>query len=266
MWTREQLKTNAKALLRIKYWPLFGLSFILFILGAHGGVGNNSRYEKTWTNPSDTVFSSPLSESLNQGFKESQVIGRTFSFFGQKVPLAALPAIIIPIVVIALIILILYLAIGASLQVGCYKIYLEALRTGDVNWSYMGHGFKNNWGTIVLTYFLTDLFIFLGFLCFIVPGVILYYRYRLVPYILANEPDLTTSEVMAKSKEITDGEKFNIFVLDLSFIGWYLLASIPMGLGLFFLFPYLDATYTGLYLALDPESNHSTFEPAPAGI
>ncbi len=77
-----------------------------------------------------------------------------------------------------------------------------------------------------------------------------YYQYSMIPYLLAEYPEMTTAEVFAASKELTDGHKGDLFVVDLSFIGWQLLAGLCLGIGHFFLAPYIDATYAQAYISL----------------
>lgn len=76
------------------------------------------------------------------------------------------------------------------------------------------------------------------------------YCYLMVPYILAENPDMKTMEVLRLSKEMMDGQKWNAFVLGLSFLGWQLLGTLLCGIGTFFVQPYVDATFAELYAVL----------------
>ncbi len=76
----------------------------------------------------------------------------------------------------------------------------------------------------------------------------------MVPYILADNPKIGHKRAIALSNQMTMGEKWNIFVLDLSFIGWYILGALLMGIGVFFVQPYYDATSAELYLKLREKS------------
>ena len=96
--------------------------------------------------------------------------------------------------------------------------------------------------------FFRDLFTFLWTLLFIIPGIIKSYEYKMVPYLLAEYPDMDRKEVFARSRDMMYGQKWNTFVLDLSFIPWNILSTITFGLvGLFYVSPYQDATYAELY-------------------
>ena len=74
-----------------------------------------------------------------------------------------------------------------------------------------------------------------------------YYAYFYVPYILLDEPDIGCRDALKKSLRMTDGQKGRIFILDLSFIGWWCLVSLTCGFLAIALYPYLYATYTELY-------------------
>lgn len=79
---------------------------------------------------------------------------------------------------------------------------------------------KGMYGKTVLTLFLRKLFIALWSLLLIVPGIVKAYEYRMVPYLLADDPNMTRQDAFRLSKELMYGQKWNTFVLDLSFLGW----------------------------------------------
>ena len=83
------------------------------------------------------------------------------------------------------------------------------------------------------------------------PGIIKAYEYRMIPYILAENPDIDTKEAFARSKEMMTGNKWDAFVLDLSFLGWILLSVCTCGiLAIFWVNPYMYMTDAELYVAL----------------
>ena len=89
------------------------------------------------------------------------------------------------------------------------------------------------------------LFTFLWSLLFAIPGIVKAYSYALTPYILAKYPEVQAKEALKVSMKIMDGKKAELFVLQLSFIGWAMLAGITFGLlGIFFVIPYMAITYT----------------------
>ena len=73
--------------------------------------------------------------------------------------------------------------------------------------------------------FLRDLFTALWSLLLVVPGIVKHYEYLMVPYIIAENPAMDYKEAFQISKQMMDGEKMEAFIMDLSFLGWYLLTS-----------------------------------------
>lgn len=138
------------------------------------------------------------------------------------------------------------------LGVGCFKFYLCAREQGpNTDIENILFPFKSNYGNIVKTMFLMELFTGLWTMLFIIPGIIKSYEYRMIPYLLAENPDLDYKEAFAKSREMMMGEKLNAFVLDLSFIGWIILSVFTLGiLAIFYVSPYMELTNSELYLAL----------------
>lgn len=96
--------------------------------------------------------------------------------------------------------------------------------------------------------FLRNLFIFLWTLLLVVPGIIKHYEYLMVPYILAENPGMRREEAFLISKKMMMGQKWDTFVLDLSFIGWRILEGLTFGiLGIFYVEPYIQSTFAELY-------------------
>jgi len=109
-------------------------------------------------------------------------------------------------------------------------------------------------GSALLLRFLMALKIFLWSLLLIVPGIVAAYRYAMAPYLLAEHPELSATEAIEQSKQLMAGNKGRLFCLNLSFIGWFLLACLTWGVGFFFLSPYTKAAETGFYLDLTGRS------------
>ena len=136
---------------------------------------------------------------------------------------------------------VLAIFVQETLNVGLCKYFLTA-RTGETDISLLFSGFAKNYMNVVKVNFFKNLFIFLWSLLFIIPGIIKSYEYAAVPYILTVNPDLTDKQALSASKKIMDGHKGELFWLQLTFIGWYLLGIIACcGLGIFFLTPYIRA-------------------------
>ena len=79
--------------------------------------------------------------------------------------------------------------------------------------------------------FLQGLYTALWALLFVIPGIVKTYSYAMTPYIMAEHPSLTANEAITESRRIMDGNKWRLFCLDLSFLGWELLCLVPMVVG-----------------------------------
>ena len=97
------------------------------------------------------------------------------------------------------------------------------------------------------TALLRDVFVFLWSLLFIIPGIVASYSYAMTGYILAEDPDLTASQAIQRSKELMQGNRWRLFCLQLSFIGWIILCLFTFGIGNLFLNPYQTAADAAFY-------------------
>ncbi len=148
---------------------------------------------------------------------------------------------------LSVVILLLILFVGIPLIVGSCRFFL-ANRFGEAALSNILIAYQSNLGNIVFVMFMKYLQNTLWYMLLIVPGIIKTYEYRMIPYILADNPDISKTEAFAKSREMMMGEKMNLFVLDISFIGWNILSGITFGLvGIFYGNPYIQATYAEFY-------------------
>lgn len=92
------------------------------------------------------------------------------------------------------------------------------------------------------------LFTSLWSMLFIIPGIIKGYSYAMAPYILHDNPELTANQAIKKSMELMDGNKWRLFCLGISFIGWTLLALFfTCGIGLYWVRAYQEAAYMAFY-------------------
>lgn len=150
-------------------------------------------------------------------------------------------------IVTAITLAIRYLVL-APFEYGCRKYFRKNLdepaKLSNIVYVFSSKHYKK----VVLTAFLKDLFIYLWSLLFIVPGIIKSYEYRLVPYIVSEDPTMNFRDALAESKKLMKGNKWRSFVFDLSFIGWDLLSVLSFGLaGIFFVEPYKASADAALY-------------------
>ena len=135
-------------------------------------------------------------------------------------------------------------------KVGGYNFF-NRQREGTSRFTNIFGGFTHgHYKASIRNMFLKDLYEFLWSLLFVIPGIIKSYSYWMVPYITADNPNLSASRAFEISKKTMSGNKWRTFVLQLSFIGWDLLACLTFGVGYYFLAPYKETTYAELYGAL----------------
>ena len=136
------------------------------------------------------------------------------------------------------------------IKVGGYNFF-NRQREGTSKFTNIFGGFAHgHYKASIRNMFLKDLYEFLWSMLFVIPGIIKSYSYWMVPYITAANPNLSASRVFEISKKTMSGEKWRTFVLQLSFIGWELLAILTFGVGAYFLAPYQETTYAELYAVL----------------
>jgi len=111
-------------------------------------------------------------------------------------------------------------------------------------------GFKENFSGNIVLGLLYFVFIFLWMLLLIIPGIIKSYSYAMAFYIAKDRPNLGASDCLKESARIMNGNKMQLFCLDLSFIGWYLLGALCLGVGTLFVAPYHQMARANFYAEL----------------
>lgn len=139
-----------------------------------------------------------------------------------------------------------YFLIG-PLVIGLFCTFLYLLR-GDKNLvdNMFKLGFRPYWRS-VMGYFLMAIKVLLWTLLLIIPGAIKILAYSLTPYILKDNPELSCLQAIERSRLMMKGNKWRMFVLILSFIGWFLLGIITLGIGFFWIAPYMYTTMGAFY-------------------
>lgn len=98
-------------------------------------------------------------------------------------------------------------------------------------------GFKNDFGKNIGTNFIKYIFVFLWMLLLIIPGIVKSYAYSMTFYFRNRIPDLAAIDAITKSKDMMDGHKMDLFILDLTYLGWYLLSAFTFGILLLWVVP-----------------------------
>ncbi|MDE7085033.1 MAG: DUF975 family protein, partial [Clostridia bacterium] len=146
------------------------------------------------------------------------------------------------------------LLIEGPLGLGMAIANLKLIRRQGVEISNVFDGFKN-FASAFLLYLLNSIFIALWTLLFIIPGIIKSYSYSMGVYILADNPTMDANSARKKSMEMMRGNKWRLFCLDFSFIGWYLLCILTFGILTLWVSPYHSAARAEFYQHLVSQNN-----------
>lgn len=144
---------------------------------------------------------------------------------------------------------IIELIVMGPLTLGVTMFYLSIVRNSEVKIGTMFAGFKN-FATALLSWLLTAIFTALWSLLFIIPGIIKSYSYSMTMYILADHPELSATEAITESRRLMDGNKWRLFCLHFSFIGWILLSALTFGILMLWVKPYMEAAQAEFYNSL----------------
>lgn len=227
MWTRKDLKEDSKGILKLNYWPFVLVGFIFSLVSGGGGGSVSGIYNSASRN--DINFNDPE----------------------QVAALIMIGVVALVIVAVSFVIAILLTTFFLNpIKVGCYR-YMVMARDVKPVISEVMFTFRGGYWNVVKTMFLVDLYRSLWSLLFIVPGIVKGYEYRMIPYLLAENPYMDSRQAFEISKNMMTGNKMDAFVLDWSMIGWHLLSICTCGLlSIFYVTPYKMLIDACLYLRL----------------
>ncbi|MEF9940702.1 MAG: DUF975 family protein [Lachnospiraceae bacterium] len=252
MWTRADLKARGRIAFKKNYWAAVVVSLILSIV--IGGAMTGAGASKTVTRRVPYTYQG-ATDLLDRGWNEHMPDIDTY-YNGHNAGIRWILAIFIMSVGIAGIMLRIFL--GYPLAVGGRRFYMENRESQPKIGTILSMFKGNGYGNVVLTMFLKDLFTGLWTLLFVIPGIVKSYEYRMIPYILAEHPDMNREQAFALSKQMMMGQKFDMFVLDLSYAGWYILSGVTCGiLAIFYVMPYIDATEAEVYAVFRAHAFHT---------
>lgn len=137
--------------------------------------------------------------------------------------------------------------IAGPLYVGLIYYFKKLEMKEKADFNVIFDGFKEPLTSSIVGYLLTSVFVFLWTFLFVIPGIIKYYSYAMTLYIIAENPEMPATEAITRSREIMVGQKFRLFLLHLSFIGWYLLGIITFGLAIIYILPVVQASVLEFY-------------------
>jgi len=237
MWTRKELKARAKAVLTNNYGKAFLISLVILLAGGEGGGGGRSGWRESFRSYTKSENFLPFDLT----FEHIAIFSTVF-------------------ILIVLSVAALRIFLGYPLEVGGRRFFIKSALYQDDSGCFKYAFNRENYMGIIGAMLLKGIQNFLWYLLLIIPGIVKSYAYSMVPYILAENPNIGAREAIKKSIEMTEGHKFDMFLLDLSFLGWYILGLLLFGVGTLFVLPYDNATKTELYLVLSGQKTCESME------
>lgn len=129
---------------------------------------------------------------------------------------------------------------------GHFIFFLRLIRDENLDYGHLFDGF-NQYFRIFLAELLRGIYILLWALLLIIPGIIKEYSYAMTEFILKDNPEMSGEEAICESMRLMQGHKMQLFLLDLSMIGWLILSILTLGIGLLFLMPYNYTAHAHFY-------------------
>ncbi|MGN0298209.1 MAG: DUF975 family protein [Lachnospiraceae bacterium] len=234
MMYAKDFRASARAALKGKWLMAMVAGLIAFLLGAsvyaYANGGSSASSSGQNSNGLEIIYNGDYESGFEEHFVES-VFASVITPF------------VITIVIVGVII---SLTIGGAVTIG-YRRYHLALMDGDTPSLGMLFSGFSIYGKAFLLNLLTGIYIVLWSMLFVIPGIIKSFSYAMAPFILAENPDMTPNEAITASRQMMDGNKWRLFCLNFSFIGWALLAALTCGLGCIPLEPYVASANAAFY-------------------
>ncbi|MCR5208843.1 MAG: DUF975 family protein [Lachnospiraceae bacterium] len=275
MWTRKQLKERGKKAFTANYWKCLLVALIFAMIAGGGGSGYSGGGGRSGAGAFGTAAEvdtvedtdADTDEDANDEADDNEVTNQGDVEFAQSfsdsaaqkgVKVAALIIGGIVAVVIVLLVLVIASVVSAFVlnpfELGCCRFFYRNLDE-PAKVSNVVYAFDHNYMNLVKNLFFRDLYVMLWSLLFIIPGIVKAYEYRMIPYILQDNPEMSKDEVFDLSRKMMTGNKWKAFVLDLSFMGWHILSLFTCGLlSIFYVSPYQNSTNAALYEAIKLEN------------
>lgn len=137
--------------------------------------------------------------------------------------------------------------LAGALEYGLCRVLVSSVRGKSVDINDMFKGFSEDFTNTLLLGLMKSIFLFLWSLLFVIPGIVKSYSYAMSTYIQQDSPNKDWQYCLDESRRVMNGRKWNLFCLDLSFIGWYLVGYLCCGIGILFVIPYHQQARANFY-------------------
>lgn len=160
------------------------------------------------------------------------------------------------------------IVITGPISYGVGAMFLKQTRTGEkMDIGDIFNGFRDDFSNTFLIGLMTFVFTFLWSLLFIIPGIVKQYSYSMAMYIKYDHPDYDWRQCIKESERLMSGHKGELFILDLSFLGWMIVGSLCLGVGTLWVNAYMNAAHSQFYenLIRTEAAQNSPFVTPPFG-
>ena len=155
----------------------------------------------------------------------------------------------------------LYFTLGSVIQAGYTCFNLDLIDRRELSYGTLFRYFPH-WKALALARLRVAVRVFLWSLLLVIPGIIASYNYAMVPYLMAENPDLSPRDATERSRAMMDGNRMRLFFLHFSFIGWDILATLTLGIGELWLRPYKQAAEAAFYRDLRMANGRTAYGSA----
>lgn len=209
----EDFRENARNALRDKWGLAIGTGLVASLFGANFYSGD------------------VLSRRLNK--RDIRILGQFRSFFT-------------PLFSLLILLFIIYLFFGGVIKLGYCRFNKNLINNTNPQFDDLFSKLDVFWKAFGM-HLLIGIYTFLWTLLLIIPGIIASLSYAMAPYILEENPSMDINEAIEYSKDMMSGNKWRLFCLNFSFIGWVILSTFTLGIGYLWLNPYISAAHAAFY-------------------
>jgi uncharacterized membrane protein len=225
MLKSKALRAKAWNSLKGKYWLAFAVVLVMGILGAIGNGFLN--LTQNITDLVNMVDPSEMDSTMELGAALLSTVASTIGIVG----------------------LLIRVFVENAAMVGCSHYFIKNTEAKP-SFADAFSGFKVKYFRNIGTLLLVNIKTALWSLLFVIPGIIKTYEYAIIPYILADDPEISSRDAFKKARQMMKGNKWRLFKLNLSFIGWGILCVLTLGVGTLLLMPYVNAAAAEFYVEL----------------
>ena len=228
MWSIKDIKKKGKSALMGNYWRSVVVAALMFLL---------------------TLVASALSRFRSESILQNVGFEPLHKMAPNEIMIIAGIVVVgyMSIIVFAVLVKIIC---SNALEAGGCLFFRNNVEKGSAELALVREGFSD-YAHVFVTLLLRDVFTALWFCLGFFPGLVKIYSYKMVPYIVKEYPDLSEIEVITLSRRMMDGNKWRVFLLDLTFLGWVFVGTVTFGIvSVLWTLPYYENTMAALYLEL----------------